>query len=133
MGRNMTRNTTKYHQYLRSDRWGLKRLCVLGRAGYRCERCRQYGYLEIHHLTYANLFNEPIEDLLALCPVCHKDADAEREYEKGLRTYARKKYGELYSLVIRWGDLVQEYDEWLEKQGWWWGKQLAQSEWKSDE
>jgi hypothetical protein len=37
--------------------------------------------LEVHHETYARFWRELDSDLLALCPACHKLADAEREAE----------------------------------------------------
>lgn len=74
-----------YKKYLRSEKWQKKRQAVFERALKNansdnkfgvCERC---GYkpwkpcLQVHHKTYDNVFNEPLEDLELLCPNCHKE------------------------------------------------------------
>lgn len=61
----------RYHTYLRSDEWKAKRLLVLRRANHLCEICHNENASDIHHLTYENLCHEPLEDLLALCRMCH--------------------------------------------------------------
>lgn len=61
----------KYLVYLLSDEWKAKRHLVLERDMNLCQHCKQKPAVDIHHLTYEHLFNEPIEDLLALCPTCH--------------------------------------------------------------
>lgn len=68
-----------YLLYLRSQAWAAKRAAVLERAGRCCERCPAGSGLfpvdlEIHHLTYARLGDEPLEDLQALCRGCHEHA-----------------------------------------------------------
>ena len=60
-----------YPEYLRSPAWRELRNQVLGRAGWRCEVCKAHAE-EIHHLTYANVGNEALEDLQALCRTCHQ-------------------------------------------------------------
>jgi len=42
------------------------------RAGFRCERCGVPWGLEVHHLTYDNLGDESLEDLICLCRDCHR-------------------------------------------------------------
>lgn len=109
----------KYRRYLKSDRWGLKKICVLSRAQYKCERCGRKGKLEIHHLTYEHIYNEPIEDLQALCPKCHKLADSERgsraQYDAAFRTYIHKKYGE-DAENRSLDEFEDEFNEWLWEQ-----------------
>ena len=63
---------------------------ILRRAGGRCERCRKRRPLEVHHLTYERLGCERDEDLLVLCPPCHRAADKEREEREALRRRARE-------------------------------------------
>jgi 5-methylcytosine-specific restriction endonuclease McrA len=68
-----------YTLYLRSEAWRAKRLEVLARAGWTCERCGLTGVrLDVHHRHYRNLGDEPLEDLQALCRPCHEVADEER-------------------------------------------------------
>jgi len=63
--------TEEYRTYLLSDEWKLKRREVIKRAGGRCQTCNSLGKLEVHHRTYKDIFNEKLEDLIALCPKCH--------------------------------------------------------------
>ncbi len=76
-----------YELYMRSEAWQRKRKQVLARSGERCERCGHVApWLDVHHLRYANLSDEPIEDLQALCRPCHEAADAERRNAVNLRS-----------------------------------------------
>lgn len=61
-----------YVLYLQSDAW--KRISeeVRKRARGRCEKCRQNPIEDIHHLTYVRLGCERLEDLRALCRLCHQ-------------------------------------------------------------
>jgi 5-methylcytosine-specific restriction endonuclease McrA len=68
-----------YTLYLRSPAWQAKRQQVIARAGGRWARCGMVARLDVHHLTYARLTDEPLEDLQALCRPCHDVADAERK------------------------------------------------------
>lgn len=66
-----------YQEYLASRKWALKREAVRKRSNNRCERIlkgrRCVWYQEaVHHLTYRNIGNEPLEDLMAVCNDCHK-------------------------------------------------------------
>jgi 5-methylcytosine-specific restriction endonuclease McrA len=61
----------KYLTYLQSDKWKAKRTLVLIRDHNLCQQCRIEPALDIHHLTYDNLYNEPLEDLQSLCRECH--------------------------------------------------------------
>jgi len=66
----------KYHEYLCSRAWALKREAVYERTREedgisRCERCLWRKGKSVHHLTYARLYNEELTDLVLLCDVCH--------------------------------------------------------------
>ena len=65
-------NRYKYHQYLLSDDWKEKRKLVLERDNNICQFCRILTAVDVHHLHYGNLFNEPLEDLRCVCPDCHR-------------------------------------------------------------
>lgn len=68
----------QYRRYLRSDAWQKLRKQVLRRAGWRCEECRAYRPLDIHHLTYERFSHERLDDLTALCRECHKQKHQRR-------------------------------------------------------
>lgn len=59
-----------YQGYLKTDHWRQRRELALERAERRCQECGKGGPLEVHHLTYARLFQERDEDLLVLCRDC---------------------------------------------------------------
>ena len=66
-----------YQVYLASREWAVRREAVRKRSGNRCERTledqRCVGQQEsVHHLTYARIGNELLEDLLGVCNDCHK-------------------------------------------------------------
>jgi hypothetical protein len=60
-----------YKNYLQTEHWKNKRLEVLKERGSICEKCKEWGN-EIHHLTYENMWNEPLSDLQVLCRDCHE-------------------------------------------------------------
>lgn len=74
-----------YKEYLLSEQWQERRKKVFSRALANANSNNKYGIcekcsykprkhcLQVHHKTYVNLFNEPIEDLELLCPNCHKE------------------------------------------------------------
>ena len=60
-----------YKEYLKSESWQIKRKQVL-RRDKRCRICGSNNVqLHVHHLSYKNLGNEPLEDLVTLCYECH--------------------------------------------------------------
>ncbi len=66
-----------YHEYIMSRHWREHpaRLAELAASGFRCRLCNHDGSespLEVHHRTYANLFNEQVGDLTTLCRRCHR-------------------------------------------------------------
>ncbi|ELR70196.1 hypothetical protein C900_03881 [Fulvivirga imtechensis AK7] len=63
----------KYHSYIASDEWRKKRKLVLERDHYLCQECKERPAEEVHHKTYNNLFDEPLEDLVSLCKKCHDE------------------------------------------------------------
>jgi 5-methylcytosine-specific restriction endonuclease McrA len=61
--------------YMASNAWWAKRCLVLERDAYRCQArlpgCTRRAD-EVHHLTYDNLGNEPLWDLISVCTSCHE-------------------------------------------------------------
>jgi len=61
----------KYIDYLDSEAWKNKRREALVRDNNVCQVCKENLAEEVHHITYENLFNEKLEDLLSVCKMCH--------------------------------------------------------------
>ena len=67
----------------------LKR-CVLCEAGHRCaiHTCRSIIEVDIHHIVpWSKCKEHSYENLIALCPNCHRLADRGRIDQKSLRIY----------------------------------------------
>ena len=64
--------TVDYKEYIKSTAWYQKRLARLKKDKYTCQKCGDTEFLEVHHLTYDNLGDEPMEDLVCLCRDCHQ-------------------------------------------------------------
>jgi hypothetical protein len=62
----------KYFLYLTSETWKKKRQAIHDRDNNICRICANEASTEVHHLTYKNIYNEPLEDLIAVCNTCHK-------------------------------------------------------------
>lgn len=73
-----------YRAYLRSPAWQKLRAAVFNRAlknansNNRFGVCEKCGYepwkpcLQVHHKNYDSAYHERLEDLILLCPKCHK-------------------------------------------------------------
>ena len=68
-----------YPRYLQSEHWRQLRERVKRRANNWCERCHTHVAEEIHHRTYANVGNENLGDLQAVCRPCHRKIHNNRE------------------------------------------------------
>lgn len=60
-----------YREHLNSPFWQNIRSQVVTRYNGRCCRCGDVG-TDVHHLTYENVGNENLEDLILLCRKCHQ-------------------------------------------------------------
>jgi hypothetical protein len=78
--------------YLASVQWSHKRQAVLARDGHKCTNCGSTTKLNVHHLSYAEVPNEPISSLLLLCEVCHTDLHETVGYPKVYQDYMEKSY-----------------------------------------
>ena len=75
--KNYLQDTTRsYKTYLTSTEWQEKRKVVLERDKH-CQCCDSTDDLIAHHLTYEHIFDEPLEDLIALCKKCHLEEHPE--------------------------------------------------------
>jgi hypothetical protein len=61
----------QYNIYLQSQHWRSLRLIALERDNWLCQSCKSAEATEVHHLTYKNLGNEPLEELTSYCRACH--------------------------------------------------------------
>lgn len=61
-----------YAEYLKSEAWRAKREDAFRHYGRKCDRCGSTRNLHIHHLSYARLGREEMEDLQVLCHDCHE-------------------------------------------------------------
>ena len=70
-----TENETEkidHQEYINSPKWKAKRQMVLERDNFRCRKCGTGKNLDVHHITYEHIGNEPIDDLVTLCRECHE-------------------------------------------------------------
>lgn len=75
----MELDNRKYQEYLQTEKWKQIANRRMNIDGYECQMCHCKGTsnnpLEVHHLSYKNLYNEEgriYEDLVTLCHSCHK-------------------------------------------------------------
>lgn len=71
-----TENETEkidHQEYINSPKWKAKRQMVLERDNFRCRKCGTGKNLDVHHITYENIGNEPLDDLVTLCRNCHEE------------------------------------------------------------
>lgn len=62
---------SKYEEYLQTEQFDKLRQTVLLRDHNRCVICGSISELQIHHLTYRNVYHENTQDLITLCRKCH--------------------------------------------------------------
>lgn len=81
-----------YNSYIESDAWKEKARHIRERDGYRCRICGcSDDALEVHHITYANLYQEQDDDLITVCHSCHeKITESRRSIKDGVK--ARNAY-----------------------------------------
>lgn len=119
-----------YRRYLASSHWKATRAAKAKAAGYRCQRCGEYGRrtresvvgLHVHHLSYERLGHEEMDDLELLCVACHElehglgDGSEERRNE--IRTNLSRKVAgrvtvpyapdEIDLEIASWDDLARQ-------------------------
>jgi len=75
----MIANSSEYKEYLASREWAVLREKVRERSGDKCERCKTNSQEAVHHLTYARIGRELLEDLQAICTPCHEFVSGKRD------------------------------------------------------
>ncbi len=73
----------KYNFYLQSDQWKLKRKKVLERDKNVCQACLTNKAEEVHHLTYDNIFDEFLFELVSVCKNCHNEIENNKRIKRG--------------------------------------------------
>ena len=61
-----------YKEWVLSPAWRRIRNAKLKDSGYKCELCGSAKNLQVHHITYEHIGDEPLDDLLTVCNKCHK-------------------------------------------------------------
>lgn len=67
----MVQGIGNYHAYLKSRHWKSVKDSYFRMRPYRCFYCGVRKRLELHHITYKNIGNEQLADLVYLCPDHH--------------------------------------------------------------
>jgi len=62
----------EYHDYLSSAAWQEKRKSIISRDNGLCQGCLSRPIHDIHHLTYDNIGDELLFQLIGLCRPCHE-------------------------------------------------------------
>jgi hypothetical protein len=109
----------KYKKLLKDPRWQKKRLKVLERAGWECERCGDSkSELHVHHTFYDGRkpWKYPKSSLECLCKSCHEgehfeSKEEEEEEEEGMSEEDRKAQRQ------RDAQWLREQDEEDEREG----------------
>ena len=109
----------KYATYLKSKEWIDLKIDLITTRGQRCEKCRKDKksptLLQIHHLTYKNIFNESPEDLMILCSRCHRIEHGLIKSKKTVKTKVVKKKKSLKSAFKK---IDNKEGKWLKSQNW---------------
>lgn len=93
----------EYANYLQSGDWLKRRQQKLDASGSCCESCGKSNRLQVHHLTYARIFQELPSDLMVLCRYHH--IAAEESVSKG----EIKRFGDTALLREQTLDVLATY------------------------
>lgn len=83
-------HSVEYNEYMKSDKWFIRKQRLFRKRGYVCEMCAATWPLEVHHLNYDRLGHELDDDLLIVCTSCHPKADRKRIEWEARRKYQRE-------------------------------------------
>jgi len=110
---------TSYADQLKHPNWQRKRLEVLQRAGFKCERCHDTeSTLHVHHKRYVKgrkAWEYSAEELTALCENCHEGAhDQKADFETlmvGFDADGPNDVGAAMALVAGWAHFLRHTGE----------------------
>jgi len=80
----------EYGFYLLSEEWQEKRDSIQDFCEGICMECNDVHGNILHHETYENIFEEPLDDLLWVCKRCHNKIH--RSGRVHVPYYAKRKY-----------------------------------------
>ncbi len=92
------------YEYLKSDQWQHLRKVVLDRNNHKCMLCPNTTKLNVHHITYQNLFNEKLYQLKTLCSDCHTNL----HYDIGFPTKDIDTYKSEYFWSMKYEKLASD-------------------------
>lgn len=81
-----------YWNYIHSPEWKARRVIAIKKAHGRCQECGTKKCLQVHHISYQNLFHERDEDLRVLCKYCHDERHGFKSRRKP-KSWWRKALG----------------------------------------
>jgi len=90
----------EYKEYLKSKHWKNKRKEFYKTTEAKCSWCGETKNLNLHHLTYDNIGNEKLEDLICLCASCHKKLHQETDKFKVKRKPIKKKKNKIPKRIL---------------------------------
>lgn len=61
-----------YKDYLQTKHWLMKKAEFMKNVKRECVMCQGDKYIHVHHMTYKNVGNEKLDELVYLCWNCHK-------------------------------------------------------------
>lgn len=93
----------RYHNYLRSPEWAVRRQWMLDEASYRCQLCGESQSLQVHHRSYDNVGRERKSDLTVLCGDCHARFHDKVASPAPQRTDGLSAYRKVVSTLARTG------------------------------
>ena len=101
---------SRYSAYLLSDQWKAlsqeKLRSVNGPNGFPvCEAqivCKGARATQVHHLSYRNVFHEPLEDLQAVCFACHQALHPNKKLSNHRPSNAQRMVEEVRRRAEQW-------------------------------
>lgn len=105
------RDRKSYEAYLNSKHWKTRRKLMLSITSGKCAKSGEVA-AHVHHLTYANLFNERPSDLMPLCETWHKavhEDNGKNALEKSRNVLGEEFVDQWIDRLngVTWSDLLQ--------------------------
>lgn len=98
----MNKRKQKYLAYLRSSEWAKIKVDLITINEGKCERCGNRRNLQVHHLTYENLYYEEPDDLILLCGSCHRKEHGLIKKKKKRKYWPKKKKNKKPGLTMHY-------------------------------
>ena len=75
----------KYNSHIGSRKWQELREQVWDRESGICQGCASEPIEHVHHLTYANMSNEFLFELMGLCITCHLRVHGVQKFKQAFK------------------------------------------------